>query len=362
MPSYPHLTIREVRARPVNVSLVKPLQTSSGVLDTVPLVLIDLLTEEGITGCAYLFCYTPVALKPVAQIVANIETLITGEAVAPLALEQKLQKSFRLLGTPGLLGMALAGLDMAAWDALAKASELPLVRLLGGEARPIPAYASFFLNGVEGASHDAEVALAGGFKALKIKVGYPTVQTDLEAIRAVRRVVGEEVALMVDYNQSLSVPEAISRIRLLDEAGVYWVEEPTLYDDFAGHAHIRSQVKTPLQIGENWWGPHDMSKSIAAGASDFVMPDVMKIGGVTGWLRASALAEVHGLPVSSHLFQEISAHLLAITPTAAWLEQLDLANSILQQPLTFENGCAIIPETAGSGLSWDEAAIARFTK
>jgi mandelate racemase len=90
------------------------------------------------------------------------------------------------------------------------------------------------------------------------------------------------------------------------------------------------------------------------------MPDVMKIGGVTGWLRASALAEVHGLPVSSHLFQEISAHLLAITPTAAWLEQLDLANSILQQPLTFDNGSAIIPETAGNGLSWDEVAIAKI--
>jgi mandelate racemase len=256
--------------------------------------------------------------------------------------------------------MALAGLDMAAWDALAKASELSLVRLLGGERRPIPAYASFFLSGVDGAIRDAETALAGGFKALKIKVGYPDVQTDLAAIRAVREVVGEEVALMVDYNQSLSVPEAISRIRLLDEVGVYWVEEPTLYDDFVGHAHIRSQVKTPIQIGENWWGPHDMTKSIAAEASDFVMPDVMKIGGVTGWLRASALAEVHGLPVSSHLFQEISAHLLAITPTAAWLEQLDLANSILQQPLTFDNGSAIIPETAGNGLSWDEVAIAKI--
>ncbi|MBI3302147.1 MAG: hypothetical protein HYZ72_08750 [Deltaproteobacteria bacterium] len=126
----------------------------------------------------------------------------------------------------------------------------------------------------------------------------------------VRRSVGTDILLMADYNQSLAVAEAVRRSAVLDNEGLYWIEEPTLAHDYLGHAQISREVKTPIQIGENWWGPHDMAKSLAAGASDYVMPDAMKIGGVTGWLRAAALAELAGLPISSHLFPEISAHLL----------------------------------------------------
>ena len=360
MVNFAKLTIRGLRGRAVNVPLPKPLPTSSGAITTVPLVLVDLSTEEGVTGSAYIFCYSSVALKPVMHLIQNLETLIRGDAVAPVAIEQKLQRSFRLLGPQGLTGMAMAGIDMAAWDALAKAAELPLVRLLGGQPRPIPAYASFFMNGVQGASEDAEEAVDAGFKALKIKIGYPELETDLQAIRAVKRVAGDTMALMVDYNQSLTVVEAINRTRVLDEERLYWIEEPTLADNFSGHAEIARATKTPIQIGENWWGPHDMAKSIAAGASDMAMPDVMKIGGVTGWLRAASLAEVSGLPVSSHIFQEISAQLLAITPTCDWLEYMDLAKPILQQPLEVKDGYANLSEQPGIGVSWVEQAVAKY--
>ena len=165
---------------------------------------------------------------------------------------------------------------------------------------------------------------------------------------------------MVDYNQSLSVPEAIHRIRALDDEGLAWIEEPTLHDDFAGHARIAREARTGIQLGENWWGPHDLAKSIAAGASDYAMPDVMKIGGVTGWLRMAALTEAAGLPVSSHIFPEFSAHLLAVTPTCHWLEYMDLANPILENPIRIEGGLAHIPEVPGAGVEWNEAAVKRF--
>lgn len=358
----PTLTIRSLQARPVNVPMAHPLHTSGGVVGTAPLVLINLQTEEGITGTAYLFCYTPLALKPVAQLLHNLEAVIKGEIAAPFSLERKLQARFRLLGPQGLTAMAMAGIDMAGWDALAKAANMPLVRLLGGALTPIPAYNSCGLGiiGAERAATEAVELVAPGFKALKIRLGYSNVAADIAVIRAVKQAVGENILLMADYNQSLTIPEAMTRIRALENEGLNWVEEPIQADDYAGYAQIRQTANLPIQLGENWWGTHDMSKSLAAGASDLVMPDVMKIGGVTGWLRAAALAEAAGLPMSGHLFPEISAQLLAVTPTRHWLEYVDFANPILQEPIKIENGHAIIPDVPGVGLSWNEEAVEQF--
>ena len=154
--------------------------------------------------------------------------------------------------------------------------------------------------------------------------------------------------------------EALLRVEALAGEGLYWVEEPTLADDFVGHAQIRSKARIPIQMGENWWGPHEMSKCVAAGASDLGMPDAMKIGGVTGWMRAAAIAESAGLPVSSHLFPEVSAHLLAVSPTCHWLEYVDWANPILHEPLRIEGGLAVVPDAPGTGISWNEDNVARY--
>ena len=352
--------VRELQVRAVNVPLRRPIRTASGTIDTAPLVLIDLHTDAGVVGRSYVFCYMPIALKPVAVMTANLESLIKGDVLAPMDIERKLQQRFRLLGPQGFTGIAMAGVDMAAWDALAKIHGAPLVSLLGGTPRSIPAYNSLGMGGTAVAAKEIEESLELGFTAAKIKIGYADVKQDLEAIRAARRTGGDGFQLMVDYNQSLSVPEAIRRIRLLDEEGLAWIEEPTRADDFAGHARIAQEAKTPLQLGENWWGPHDMAKSLAAGASDYAMPEAMKIGGVTGWLQAAALAQAGGTPVSSHTFPEVSRHLLAVTPTCHWLEALDLAGSILQEPMKIENGHAIIPSSPGTGIEWDEDAVKRF--
>jgi mandelate racemase len=360
MISTTRLTVSGLRARAVDVPVQPPLETASATLGSAPLVLVDLLTEEGVTGRSYAFCYTPLALGPMARLVSNLGALIEGDAVAPLAIEEKLQGRFRLLGPQGLTGLAMAAIDVAAWDALAKAHDRPLVELLGGEARPVPAYDSLRAMDIETVAEEARESVESGFEAVKVRIGHPNVGADVEVVRAVRSAVGEGVAIMVDYNQILSVPEAIARARALDEEGLYWIEEPTRADDFVGHARISREARTPIQLGENWWGPHDMAKSLEAGASDFAMPDVMKIGGVTGWLRAVALAEAGGVPVSSHLFPEISAHLLAVTPTRDRLEYLDLAGPILQDPLGIEEGHAVIPAAPGNGIEWDEESVQRY--
>jgi mandelate racemase len=360
MISATHLTVSGLRARAVDVPVQPPLETARAEIRSAPLVLVDLLTEEGVTGRSYAFCVTPLALGPMARLVSNLGPLIEGDAVAPLEIEAKLQGRFRLLGQQGLTGMAMAAVDVAAWDALAKAHELPLVEFLGGEAQPIPAYASLRAMGLESVAEEAREAVGSGFGAVKVRIGHPDAGRDVEVVRAVRSAIGEGVDLMVDYNQVLSIPEAISRARALDEEGLYWIEEPTRADDFAGHARIAREARTHVQIGENWWGPHDMAKSLAAGASDLAMPDVVKIGGVSGWLRAVALAEAAGMPASSHLYPEISAHLLAVTPTRDRLEYIDLAGPILKEPIKIEDGNAVIPASSGTGVEWDEESIRRY--
>src|SRR5260370_32604 len=319
--------IRGLHARAGKMPRRRPLATAGGFVSTAPLVLLDLETEDGVTGRSYVFCHTPIALKPVVSLLEGLASALKGDPLAPYSIERKLQQRFRLLGPQGLTGIAMAAIDMAAWDALAQTCGLPLVRLLGGEVKPVQAYNSCGLGliGPVRAAKEAEELAEGGFRAIKIRLGYGDLAADIEVVRAVRHAVGDRMLLMTDYNQGLSVPEAILRAHALDGEGVYWIEEPTTADDYAGHALISKEAKTHVQLGENWWGPHDMSKSIAAGASDLVMVDAVKIGGVTGWQRAAALAEAHGLPVSSHLFPEITPHLLAGTATSHRVEHISWA-------------------------------------
>jgi mandelate racemase len=357
------LTIRGLLVHAVDVPMNRPLKTGGGEVGSAAMVLIDLLTEEGVTGCSYLFCPTPLVLNPLAKLLSNLAPLIEGDLLAPVEIERKLQNTFRLLGPQGHSAMAIAGIDMAAWDALAKSCKMPLVRLLGGRSCRIPAYNSCGLGmiGPERAAEEAQELIAPGFSAVKVRLGYKELKTDLEVVRAVRDSVGEDVVLMSDYNQSLSVAEASRRAAALEDEGLYWIEEPTRADDYSGHAQIRHDTRAPIQIGENWWGPHDAAKSLKAGASDYVMADAMKIGGVTGWLRTAALAEAAGIPLSSHLFPEISAHLLAVSPTKHWLEYVDWAAPILERQLEIVDGYVSIPDAAGIGISWDVGAVQRFS-
>ncbi|HMG77632.1 MAG TPA: enolase C-terminal domain-like protein [Xanthobacteraceae bacterium] len=361
--STPPLTIRALQATAVDVPMTYALGTSRARITSAPLLLIDLLTEEGVTGRAYLFCYLRAAAPAIAKILEHVESIVKGDAVAPLDLWRKLAGRFALIGVQGIVRMAMAGLDTAAWDALAIAAGLPLARLIGGQPKPIPAYNSCglgLMDEPEAVADEAEKLLAGGFRAVKLRLGYPTAQQDLAALRAVRKRVGDKIELMVDYNQALSVAQALERGRMLDAENVFWLEEPIRHDDYAGSAKLARELKTPIQIGENFSEVSAMATALAAEASDFVMPDLERIGGVSGWQRAAALAAVRGVEMSSHLFPEVSAHLLAATPTGHFLEYVDWADKIVQRPLRIVDGCAVPSDQPGNGLAWDAAAVEHY--
>jgi mandelate racemase len=356
------LTIRSLNVRAVHVPMRIPLQTSSGTIRIAPLALLDLCTNEGVTGRTYLFCYTPLVLKPVCDLLTNLEPVLQGVSVAPLEISRALQSRFRLLGAKGVVGMALAGVDMAAWDAVARSQGQPLARALGADLPEISAYNSCGLGliGADLVPAEAQFLVASGFSAIKVRLGYPDLKTDIKVVKAVRSAVGDAVHLMSDYNQALSVPDAVNRVRALADEGLYWIEEPCLAHDYQGYARVRDASRCPIQMGENWWGPAEMAASLGFGASDLGMPDAMKIGGVSGWLQAAALADSAGMPISTHLFPEVSVHLMAATPTRHWLEYVDWASPILAQPMQIKSGMASVPDSPGTGIEWDEAAVGRY--
>jgi mandelate racemase len=354
------MKIRSIVARPVALPMKRPLATGSGKLTEAALLLIDLQTEEGIVGRAYLFALGRQNLPAIARLVESMAAMVKGDALVPFELEKKLRARHTLLGVHNIVLFAMAGIDMAAWDALAQSLRQPLVRLLGGAPRPVLAYNSNGLGIIDLSSlgKEAEELLKEGFRAVKLRLGRPEAKQDLEALRAVKKAIGPDVTLMVDFNQSLTVAEALRRGRMIDEeGGVLWIEEPVRADDFAGNARIAREVATPVQIGENFMGPEQMVQALAAGACDYVMPDAQRIGGVTGWMRAAALAQGAGMEMSSHLFPEVSCHLLAVTPTCHWLEFVDWAAPVLQEPLAVKNGMVAIPEKP---MLWDEEAVRRF--
>jgi mandelate racemase len=193
-----------------------------------------------------------------------------------------------------------------------------------------------------------------------MRLGRARPEDDLAAIRAVRRALPHDVAVMADYNQALSLTRARGLVQLLDDEGLAWIEEPIRHDDYAGAAELSSALRTPVQIGENFAGPRAMAAALARRACDLVMPDVDRIGGITGWLQAAALADIAGVPMSSHLYPEVSAHLLAATPTAHWLEYVDWAAPVLAEPVSVSDGCMSPSERPGSGVRWDEDAVLRY--
>ena len=354
--------LRSLSSRGVLVPLNFTLGTSAAIVRTVPLLLVDLVTDDGVTGHAYAFCYRPSGARAIAAHLAEAFALLTGGSVMPYDAARSLSRQFVLLGVTGTVRMALSLLDMALWDALARSRDMPLAALLGSRPRDLQAYDSRGLGLMEPdpLSKEAEALLAKGLKAVKLRLGYPSAKQDMMALKAVRHAVGDAVDIMVDYNQALTMAEAIARGRQLENEGIYWFEEPIPHEDYEACAAIARELRVPVQIGENFNGPEGMLPALIARASDFVMPDVARIGGVSGWMQASALAAAKGVEMSSHLMPEISAQLLSATPTAHWLEYVDWADALLQEPLRIIDGKVLTSQRPGSGIAWDEDKIRKL--
>ena len=357
------LTLRRVTARTVLVPMRRPVVSKVGLFDQWPLILIDIETEEGIVGRSYLEPYLKSSMRSIVALIHDLAAARAGRPIRPFDDFQQGLKALNLVGNEGIAMIAVAGLDMAAWDALAKAAGMPLALFLGGSLGAVPAYNSngLWLGDVATLGDEACALVAeGGFKGLKLRLGRERLADDLAAIDTVRAAAGQDIKLMVDFNQGLSLGDALHRCHALDAQGLYWLEEPIAYSNLAGFAQLARELKTPIQLGENFYGPRALFQALAMGCGDYVMPDLMRIGGVTGWLRGAAIAGAVGIQMSTHLYPEFAAHLMRVTETAHWLEWQDWADPILAEPFKPADGFLAVPNRPGAGIAWDEDAVSRY--
>ena len=363
MKNFEKLTFESVTVRAVSVPMRRPIVAKVGTYPEWPFILIDVKTKEGVVGRSYLEPYLKNAVRYIGPVIEDMAAAFKGRALAPLDMYRDVMGSMHLLGRQGVSVIAAAGLDMAIWDALAKAAGLPLAAMLGGSVGPIRTYNTngLWLIPTEKLADEAQaLAAEGNFKAIKIRLGRPSLAEDLKAIDLVRSAVGEHIQLMCDFNQGQTLQEAILRMHALDDQGLYWFEEPVVFDNYAQSAQLARELKTPVSIGENIYGARSFFDAVQAQAADVYMPDLMRIGGVTGWMRAAAIAGAAGHPLSSHLYPEVSAHLLRASESADWLEYRDWGNPLIAQPFELADGHVTVPDRPGNGIEWDEAAVAKY--
>jgi mandelate racemase len=358
----PQLTVRSVRTYAVEVPMRRPLGTSAAQMRLAPFVLVELETAEGVTGRSHAFCYMSAAAPMVRRIISLAGEGIAGMTVEPGAIARILGARFRLLGVHGVVAMGLSALDVACWDALATAAGMPLAKFLNARRTAMPVYNSngLSLKEPESLGDEATALLAPGFKAVKIRLGRADADRDIAAIDQVCAALPEGTALMADYNQALTVDEAIQRGPALEERGLTWIEEPIAADDLLGCARVAAALSTPVQLGENFYGAHAVEAALAQRCTDYLMLDLMRIGGVSGWLAAAKVAAGFGVPVSSHLYPEVSVHLLAASESAHWLEYVDWAEPFLEGAWQLRDGMMPVPEDPGTGVRWDAEAVRRY--
>jgi mandelate racemase len=359
------IEITGIRIRPAVVPMRRPLNTRVGMFTRAPFLLIDLETRGGVTGRALCFTFIPLAQKLVPVLIEELAASVKGRKIAfqdVPAVHDSCQKRLTHLGHEGLAQMALSMFDMVLHDALAREAGLPLYELLGGKAEALPTYNSCGLGIMEPteAAREARelVAEHGGFTHVKLRMGREHAADEVAAYKAVRSAVGPDVVISVDFNQGLPALGALDTCRAIDGLGLAWIEEPVAYDDYDTQARLACKLATPIQIGENWWSWRVGKAAIEMGACDYVMPDLLRIGGVTGWMRLARVAQARAVPFSSHLSPDFSAHVLAATPTRHWLEFMDWGQDLLVDPLVPVKGLTTPRDAPGTGVEWNEKAVA----
>jgi mandelate racemase len=360
------IEVSAIRARPALVPLRRALNTRVGRFTVAPMLLIDLETKSGIVGRVLAMTFIALGLKLVPRVLDELVAAVAGRKIAyedlP-AVHDDCQKRLSHLGHEGVTQMALSMFDMALYDATAREAGVSLYALLGGTPEPIATYNSCGLGLMDAvaAAREAKDLLAehGGFSHLKLRMGRTSVVDEIAVYKAVRSAVGPQALISVDFNQGLPAASALETCRAIDGLGLVWIEEPIVYDDYDTHARLARKLATPIQIGENVWSWRVGKAAIERGACDYIMPDLLRIGGITGWMRLAHVAHGQGVPVSSHLSPDVSAHVLAATPTRHWLEFMDWGQDLILDPLVPFKGWTHLRDTPGAGIEWNEAAVAK---
>ena len=355
-----HVTTRILRT-PADNPLVVGLPAPT---DTREFVTLELGTDQGLIGIGLTFfggALTP-ALKAAVDGLAGL--LIGDDPTQTEAIAAKARRAAGGSGPGGLFTLALSAIDIACWDLKGKALGRSVAALLGGLRARVPTYASGALM----RPHQIDyLAKAGprlrdmGFRQMKMQCGSePTVAASVERVRVMREAIGPDVDLMCDINQLWTVNQAIEVGRRIEPYHLFWLEDPTAHDDFAGLARIADNLVTPIAAGEYHYGIVPFRHMLEARSIDVVMIDLLRVGGVTQWMKVAGMAEAFNLPVVSHLVPELHVHLIAAIPHGLTVEYMPWTLRLYEETPRLENGQLLVPDTPGFGLAFDQAALKRY--
>ena len=356
------MIIRDVRAQFYRIPLPVTLSDSThGDITHFHLVVARVRDDEDVEGIGYTYTVDIGGGAIRSLIERDLAPALLGQEADRIEqLWERMWWRTHYAGRGGAAAFAISAVDIALWDLRGKRLQLPLWTLLGGHDPKVAAYAGGIdlMFSTDQLLQQTEGNLARGFRAIKMKVGRPRLSEDVERVRAMRELLGGDIPLLVDANMKWRVDEAIRASRALADHGVYWLEEPTIPDDIAGHVRIEKEGALPVAAGENLRTLYEFGNLINAGGVSFPEPDVSNCGGITVWLKIAHLAEANNLKVTSHGVHDLHVHLLAAVPNKSFLEVHGFGlESFIHHPLEIVDGTATAPDRSGHGVEFDWAAL-----
>ena len=358
------MKITRLKTTLVDVPLAKPIATAIHSMRSVGCVLVELETDQGITGESYAFTLNGVRLEALNQMVRGFTHLVEGcdpHRVAQIG--HAMWQEMNPIGHAGFSVAALATVDMACWDIIGKAADQPLHNLFGACREKVKTYASgglWLSQSIDECVNEAGMFIEQGFRSMKIRLGSEKIADDVARVRAVRDAIGADIELLSDANQGFSTKHAIRLARKIEEYDIGWFEEPVSYQDLAGHAEVRHATDIPIASGETEYTRFGMHRILEAGAVDVLMPDLQRVGGFSEFRRAAAIASVYHVPVSSHLFTEHSLCIGASEPGCISVEHMPWFSPLFNEPMVIEEGHLQVPDRPGIGFTFDQAAVKKY--
>lgn len=354
------MVVQEFRTHHVSVPLKRRMINGTFEFERVEHVLLELDVGDAV-GIGHAFAFERRQAESIRMMVLDLAEVLVGRQVdAVRGVWGLLWQRLNYIGHAGPPVMALSVVDTALWDLLAQRAGLPLFRLLGSMRNSLPVYATggWLTYSKEELVEEALGFAERGFRHYKMKVGNADWRTDVERVDHVLDAVGDVMALMVDANQAWTVPQAIAAGRELHQLGVTWFEEPVAMEDVDGSARVAAAVDIPLAAGESLFSRHDFLRLIECRAADVAMPDLMRSGGPGEFMQIAMLAEAHAMPVSSHAFTEVSAHLMAACPNAGLVEMIPgWADDLFDTPPRIADGEIHLEESPGLGFKFAEKIL-----
>jgi L-talarate/galactarate dehydratase len=355
-----HVTTRILRT-PADNPLVVGLPAPT---DTREFVTLELGTDQGLTGVGLTFFGGALTAALRAAVDGLAQLLIGDDPSETEAIAAKARRAAGSSGPGGIFTLALSAIDIACWDLKGKAVGRSVAALLGGLRERVPTYASGALMRPHPIDY---LAKAGprlydmGFRQMKMQCGSePTVAASVERVRVMRESIGGDVDLMCDINQLWSVNHAIEVGRRIEPYHLFWLEDPTAHDDFAGLARIADNLTTPIAAGEYHYGIVPFRHMLEARSIDIVMIDLLRAGGITQWMKIAGMAEAFNLPVVSHLVPELHVHLIAAIPNGLTVEYMPWTLRLWEETPKLDRGQLVVPTKPGLGLAFDQAALKRY--